>query len=62
MRVGLEPLVRPEGELTAVWGCGETCSQNYADAEELRAHPHHSFTLEGDLLMRLSERGTLQVH
>eukprot|EP00976_Prorocentrum_cordatum_P088598 1187387-Prorocentrum_minimum.AAC.1 len=35
--------------------------QKYADAEELRAHPHHSFTLEGDLLIRLSTLATLQV-
>jgi len=35
--------------------------KNYADAEELRAHPHHSFTLEGDLLMRLFALGALQV-
>jgi len=35
--------------------------QRYVDSEELRAHPHHSFTLEGDVLMQLADQQLIRV-
>eukprot|EP00899_Mesostigma_viride_P016667 jgi/Mesvir1/25000/Mv16957-RA.1 len=34
---------------------------NYIDSEELRAHPHHSFTLEADFLRALVEAGLVRL-
>jgi hypothetical protein len=31
------------------------------DSEELRAHPHHSFTLEGDVLVQLADQQLIRV-
>mmetsp|Transcript_40839 Transcript_40839/g.77988 ORF Transcript_40839/g.77988 Transcript_40839/m.77988 type:complete len:418 (+) Transcript_40839:431-1684(+) len=33
--------------------------KHWVDSEQLRAHPHHSFTLEGDLIERLHESGKI---
>eukprot|EP00899_Mesostigma_viride_P029721 jgi/Mesvir1/9934/Mv06637-RA.1 len=35
--------------------------KKYVDSEVLRAHPHHSFKLEGDLLVRLHEAGIVRL-
>lgn len=35
--------------------------QNYIDAEELRAHPHHSFQCEGSVIHQLKHLQLVQV-
>ena len=34
---------------------------NYVDSERLRAHPHHAFNLEGDLLRQWDAAGVLKL-
>ncbi|KAK3264206.1 hypothetical protein CYMTET_27040 [Cymbomonas tetramitiformis] len=42
-------------------GAGVCTAQKYVDSEELRAHPHHSFKLEGDLMIQMDALGVIQL-